>query len=71
MTSVHATAGKIREVLYERSRSYFVQKIVVVSFFLTMIKVLFIRHGNKLLFGKNVGKLRVVGFGKRIFIPDL
>ena len=28
-------------------------------------------HGSKLLFGKSVGKSRVVGVQKRIFIPDL
>ena len=28
-------------------------------------------HGKKLLFGKNVGKSRVVGAGERIFIPNL
>ncbi len=35
------------------------------------IEVLFICHGSKLLFMKNVGKSRVVEFGKRIFIPNL
>ena len=28
-------------------------------------------HGKKLLFGKNVGKSRVLGVEKGIFIPDL
>ena len=36
-----------------------------------MIKVLFLCHGSKLLFSKNVGKSRVVGVRERIFIPDL
>ena len=36
-----------------------------------MIKILFICHGSKLLFERKFAKSRVVGFGKRIFIPDL
>ena len=36
-----------------------------------MTRVLFVCHGKKLLLERKFAKSRVVGFGKRIFIPDL